>query len=397
MFKHYPQLLLYIIISHLILLYWRGLLSSSWMKKKLISRVNEHLLINLTLLILISLAGFYQQHHLLSRTLLITFVMINSLLSILFEICVYGHRIRGRKTLLIGDSWFFNLFQSFCQKQKLGMAFLASNTFMAAKKNEQIKLLESWSPDQILVCGLTAKHMSDLNNLCVKAGVNTVLRDLTKVSEVYRHEHDFTKYGQYLKQFMLEPNSLENNQRGKRLLDLFILMICIPLWLPTLLILTLMLWLTQGEKVFYRQSRVGQFGKIFTIWKFCSMKNDSSHEFSKPVDLHDDRLTRFGWLLRRSSLDELPQIFNVLKGDMSLVGPRPELVDIVSKNHLSIHWKRSLVKPGITGLWQIHGRKQPIHNHLKYDCFYLKNQGIMLDLYIMMKTIPSILTRRGAH
>lgn len=395
-FTHYPQLLLCIITSHLILLYWRGLLASSWLKKKLLSRVNEHLLINLTLLILASLIGFYQQHHLLSRTFLITFVVLNSAVSVLFEVFVYGHQSRAQKTLLIGDSNFFNLFQDFCHKQKLGIAFLASSKFVKAKEYEQIKLLEAWSPDQILVCGLTARQMSNLNGLCVQAGVSSVLRDLTKVSVVYRHDYDFTKYGQYLKQFMLEPNSLENHQREKRLLDLLVLMIFAPLWIPTMIVVAVILWLFQ-EKVFYRQARVGQFGRVFNIWKFCSMHNDSTQDFCKPLDWNDCRLTRFGWFLRRSSLDELPQILNVLRGEMSLVGPRPELVNIVNESHVSMHWKRCLVKPGITGLWQIHGRKQPIHNHLKYDFFYLKNHNFMLDIYIMIKTIPSILLRRGAH
>ena len=78
------------------------------------------------------------------------------------------------------------------------------------------------------------------------------------------------------------------------------------------------------------------------------------------------------------------------------VGPRPELIEVVAENYESRHWKRSLIKPGLTGLWQIYGRKQPIHDHLKYDFFYLKTRGILFDLYIIVRTIPAIFKRTGA-
>jgi len=117
---------------------------------------------------------------------------------------------------------------------------------------------------------------------------------------------------------------------------------------------------------------------------------------SKP-SRSDQRLRPLGWFLRRTSLDELPQLFNVLKGEMSLVGPRPELLNVVEDEYQRYHWKRILLKPGLTGLWQVHGRKQPIHEHVKYDFFYLKNQGFWLDLWILLRTIPVVLLQKGAR
>ena len=116
-----------------------------------------------------------------------------------------------------------------------------------------------------------------------------------------------------------------------------------------------------------------------------------------PADPADSRITKVGRWLRRTSLDELPQLFNVFRGDMSLVGPRPEMPFIVETYSL-LERQRLLAKPGITGVWQISAvRGEPIHANIEYDLFYLENRSILLDLAIIVKTILSVIRGVGAY
>ena len=115
-----------------------------------------------------------------------------------------------------------------------------------------------------------------------------------------------------------------------------------------------------------------------------------------PNDLTDPRVTRFGRVLRRWSLDELPQLVNVLRGEMSLVGPRPEMPFLVEQYQPWQAWRLG-VPPGLTCLWQVVGRKElPLHYHLEYDLYYVRHRGWPLDLQILLRTIPAVLFRRGA-
>jgi len=146
----------------------------------------------------------------------------------------------------------------------------------------------------------------------------------------------------------------------------------------------------------FRQERVGRDGKIFQIQKFRTMYSDVERYAVAPMDGSDPRITPFGRFLRITSLDELPQIFNVLKGEMSLVGPRPEMPFIVASYD---EWQRRRlsVKPGITGLWQILGRKDlPMHENLQYDFYYIRNRSLAQDLSILLRTVGAVLSRRGA-
>jgi len=117
-----------------------------------------------------------------------------------------------------------------------------------------------------------------------------------------------------------------------------------------------------------------------------------------PTDPNDRRISgRLGRFLRRTSLDELPQLWNVIRGEMSLVGPRPEMPFIVDR-YKDWQRRRLVVKPGITGLWQIMGRKDlPLHANLEYDFYYIQNQSILFDLAILLKTLPVVLLGKGAY
>jgi lipopolysaccharide/colanic/teichoic acid biosynthesis glycosyltransferase len=146
----------------------------------------------------------------------------------------------------------------------------------------------------------------------------------------------------------------------------------------------------------FRQRRIGRDGVVFEIHKFRTMHADVDPYRVAPREGADTRITEFGRWLRSTSIDELPQLLDVLKGDMSLVGPRPEMPFIV-EDYDEWQKRRLSVKPGLTGLWQILGRKDlPMHQNLQYDFYYIRNRSLAHDLSILIRTIGVVLLRRGA-
>jgi lipopolysaccharide/colanic/teichoic acid biosynthesis glycosyltransferase len=182
----------------------------------------------------------------------------------------------------------------------------------------------------------------------------------------------------------------------KRLCDLagslFLLIVLLPLF-PLIAIL---IKLDSSGPVFFRHYRIGKDGVPFVLWKFRSMRAEVPKYEASPRNSVDVRLTRVGRLIRRMSIDEIPQLINVLKGDMSLVGPRPEMPFIVARFH-SVESERHAVRPGITGLWQISpARAFPIHENLQYDLHYVRNQNLILDCVIIVRTIAAVIHGVGA-
>ena len=172
----------------------------------------------------------------------------------------------------------------------------------------------------------------------------------------------------------------------KRCLDLILALIAVLLLLPVFFVISITIKVNSQGPVFFMQDRVGKDGVIFKMYKFRSMFTDVEPYAVNPLDQRDPRITRVGRFLRRMSLDELPQIINVLKGEMSLVGPRPEMPFIVA-GYDEIHRERLKVLPGITGLWQLSGdRKKAIHENMDYDLYYIRNVSFFLDMAILIET-----------
>jgi lipopolysaccharide/colanic/teichoic acid biosynthesis glycosyltransferase len=175
------------------------------------------------------------------------------------------------------------------------------------------------------------------------------------------------------------------------------------LFIPALPLIALLIKLDSRGPVFFGQERVGQQGKVFTLWKFRSMRNDAER-FTGPVwaKSADDRVTRVGRYLRRSRLDELPQLFNILKGDMNLVGPRPERPHFVRElsETIPFYHLRHAVKPGVTGWAQIKYRYgnsvDDSIEKLQYDLFYIKNMSVLLDAFVILDTVKTVLVRKGS-
>jgi len=194
-----------------------------------------------------------------------------------------------------------------------------------------------------------------------------------------------------------EPRYSFRTRVLKRGFDLFGASILLAVLFPLMLILGLLVKFTGRGPIFFVQKRVGFKGKRFRFYKFRSMRVDAPIYAMTPQSGKDPRITTVGRFLRRLSLDELPQLWNVLLGDMSLVGPRPEMPFIVSKYN-DLQRQRLNVKPGITGLWQISAdRKNAIHENMDYDIYYINNQSFLLDLVILLRTLFSCVHGIGAH
>ncbi len=166
--------------------------------------------------------------------------------------------------------------------------------------------------------------------------------------------------------------------------------------IPIMLVVALLIKIFSTGPILYKQERVGRYGKIFMLYKFRTMINNSE-EYTGPVWAveNDLRVTPLGKILRKSRLDELPQLLNVLKGDMSLVGPRPERPYFV-KRHDVLRGIRLAVKPGLTGLAQIRSfyDLKPEHK-IKYDSLYIRKRSLLLNIYILLQTVPVVFCKKG--
>jgi exopolysaccharide biosynthesis polyprenyl glycosylphosphotransferase len=245
----------------------------------------------------------------------------------------------------------------------------------------------------------------ELVDLCHRHGVTVQVAPSTM--EILIDRGEFVP-GESVPLFKLRPPVFEGIDYAlKRTFDLVISVVLLLLLSPVLLAIVVAVKLTSSGPVIYRSVRPGMAGRAFDCFKFRTMREHSEQIQSELESLNeqtgalfkirrDPRLTALGRFLRRFSLDELPQLVNVVRGEMSLVGPRP--LPMRDFNRLEDwHKKRYLVLPGITGLWQVSGRSELDFDDLvRLDFLYLERWSIMLDLSILLKTIPAVLSRRGA-
>lgn len=199
---------------------------------------------------------------------------------------------------------------------------------------------------------------------------------------------------------------------SKRWLDLALLTVSAPLWIPLMGLLALAVKLEGSGPVFFRHERIGFQGRVFCVWKFRSMVADAATVLQEHLDANPDaakewnanyklkndpRITRLGRFLRKSSLDELPQLFNVITGEMSLVGPRP-IVEEEAARYGSRYEHYLEARPGLTGLWQISGRNDTTYDQrVRLDSRYVRDASLSLDLLIIVRTVGVVLRRTGAY
>lgn len=312
---------------------------------------------------------------------------------------IYGAGVVGRK-----------LMEKFKQSPKLGLhvaGFIDDNSALTGKRLFDTPVLGDFTNlrDTIVRTGATklfialpqvpSKVVIDILNVCrethcefqIVPSLYDIVIQRVKVTEL----EGIPLIG------MTEPNYSFKTRVAKRLFDFFGSLFLIAVFSPLLIALALAVkWSSKGP-VFFIQKRVGAHGKRFRFFKFRSMFVDTPVYAITPQTSHDPRITPIGRFLRRSSLDELPQLFNVVMGEMSLVGPRPEMPFIVDQYN-ELQRQRLNVKPGITGLWQISAdRKIAIHENMDYDMYYINNQSFLLDMVILVRTLTSCLKGVGAY
>ncbi|MFO0866254.1 MAG: sugar transferase [Gemmataceae bacterium] len=180
---------------------------------------------------------------------------------------------------------------------------------------------------------------------------------------------------------------------GKRLFDIFVALIALALLSPVILMVAFLVRFKLGSPVFFRQTRPGMGSQLFNMVKFRSMREAFDAQGNPLPD--GERLPRFGKILRSTSLDELPELWNVLKGEMSIVGPRPLLVKYLPY-YTEREQRRHTVRPGVTGWAQIHGRADlPWDQRLELDAWYVEHCSLWLDLKIMLLTVGKVLRREN--
>jgi len=237
---------------------------------------------------------------------------------------------------------------------------------------------------------------------------------------------DSTQKLQQLTESLVSPAGLRFRERMwaerffKRLIDIFVCVLVVVVGFPFFLALALLIKLTSKGPVFFSQQRIGERGDVFTLYKFRTMRQDTDdsihREFTRSFiegrmsnssldekapsiyKLADDpRVTSVGNFLRKTSLDELPQFINILRGEMTIVGPRPPL-QYELEYYEEWHKFRLKVKPGLTGLWQVSGRSSvPFNEMVKLDLYYIEHWSLLLDLKIMLRTIPVMLFGSGGY
>ncbi|HVR38610.1 MAG TPA: sugar transferase [Thermoanaerobaculia bacterium] len=268
---------------------------------------------------------------------------------------------------------------------------------------------EITEPLDEIVFAVTRKKLDEMKQiflLCEELGIRTRVAMNFFQNRVARIEIEELEGVPFLT-FTTTPSN-ESQLAMKRLLDIAVSMLLLTLTFPVLALAALLIKVTSPGSVLFKQTRIGLNGRMFTLYKFRTMIEDAHalrdgiahlNEMSGPAFKlrKDPRVTFIGRFMRKFSLDEIPQLWNVLKGDMSLVGPRPPIPEEVASYH-RWHRRRLSMKPGLTCLWQVSGRNeiQDFDRWMELDLQYIDNWSPSLDLKILLRTIPAVLSGKGA-
>jgi exopolysaccharide biosynthesis polyprenyl glycosylphosphotransferase len=267
-------------------------------------------------------------------------------------------------------------------------------------------ILHSQVVDEVAVClpPTAAQYLEPITGLAAGEG-KTVRIPVDPVEEVlptaYQEEFDG-----FLVRSLIHDGQREAGLVAKRVLDIVGAGIGLVLLSPLMIGTAIVLFMREGSPILFRQTRVGLHGRPFSIYKFRTMVPDAEQQLDEVQHLNerngvtfkaknDPRITPIGRWLRKTSIDELPQLWNVLTGSMSLVGPRPPLPNEVAEYDIW-HRRRLSMKPGITGLWQVEARHEPDFDRwVEHDLIYIDGWSIWLDLKILAKTVPALLAHGG--
>ncbi len=380
------------------------------------------------LLASISGAGLlYLTYREISRALFITFIAIVFLLIVLLRMVYrwffYMSRLRGveqRRVLIVGAGLVGrDISEQVLSYRDLGLKLigfldddpykLANHSNILGRLSEARAIVDNQRIDDVILAlpryayERATQLVVELNDIAVKVWV---------VPDYFALAVNQASIDTLAGMPMIDlraPSLTDFERLLKRIFDLAITFSVLPFALPLMGLIALLISLDSPGPVIFKQKRVGENGRLFDMLKFRSMvqnaeemrhlveREDANGQLHQYKSKKDPRITRAGRFLRRTSLDELPQLFNVLKGEMSIVGPRPELPQFVERYEL---WQRRrfTIPQGITGWWQVNGRsKKPMYQNTEDDIFYIQHYSIFLDIQILFKTILSVMWRKGAY
>lgn len=339
---------------------------------------------------------FIKQEH-FSRQMLCIFFLVNIfqefisrylIRTVLWKIRKQG--MNQKHILMVGESQAAEQYMDrLRQNPKWGY-----HVFAHLKDEEKLeRILEENELDEVVIA-LRAEDYGKLErivNVCEKAGVHTkMIPDFGNVISTRPYIEDMQ--GIPVIHVRRVPLNIMRNRVAKRAVDLIGTTVAIILFLPVMLLTALVVAFTEEGSVIYRQERVGLHNQVFYMYKFRSMiMQDEEEEKTEWSTRNDPRITPVGKLIRRTSIDELPQLFNVLKGEMSLVGPRPERPQFVQKfrDEIPRYMVKHQVRPGMTGWAQINGYRgdTSIEKRIEYDLYYIENWTMVFDMKILILTI----------
>lgn len=347
-------------------------------------------------MIFILVLYFIKQEH-FSRQMLCIFFFINISLEFasryLIRTILWKMRKQGlnqKHILMIGESQMAEQYMDRLRENpKWGY-----QVFAHLKDEEKLeRILEGNELDEVVIA-LRAEDYGKLERIvdvCEKAGVHTkMIPDFGNVISTRPYIEDVQ--GIPVIHVRRVPLNIMRNRAAKRAVDLIGATVAIILFSPVMLLTVLVVALTEEGSVIYRQERVGLHNQVFYMYKFRSMiMQDEEKEKAEWSTRNDPRITLVGKLIRRTSIDELPQLFNVLKGEMSLVGPRPERPQFVQKfrDEIPRYMVKHQVRPGMTGWAQINGYRgnTSIEKRIEYDLYYIENWTMVFDMKILILTI----------
>lgn len=258
------------------------------------------------------------------------------------------------------------------------------------------KLIKAKKIDEVYISDPNLSHDTILELMSKCLGLSAILKIESTVFELISGSLE-SKNLSDLPVIDLNNKTTLHYKLLKDILDRILSGLLLIFTTPCLFVISLIIKMEDKGPIIIKQKRVGENGKLFTLFKFRTMKRDTALYATAPSTEKDKRITHIGKFLRKYSLDELPQLVNILKGEMSFVGPRPEMPQVVRK-YSPWQKKRLLTKPGLTGLWQVLGRKDlPLTYNLEYDFYYIANKSLALDLHILVKTVITVISAKGAY
>jgi len=367
--------------------------------------------------IIFSISVFTKSATELSRSLLVITIIIATVFFPIFrrisKKVMSKVGIYRKNVLFIGDDADFDrISHSLLKEANMGLSIVSSLNYhdtRVLKKIVKTKKIDS----VIVVSGGYDKATEEITNRCYRFGLDVIVVAPFSDIPMKNVEMHYIFSGKML--LIATKNTLQDKSMRfmKRAFDVFLSVLLLPVLFFLIATISVFVSIESRGPIFYRQKRVGQHNRSFKIIKFRTMYKDADQrlveilnscpnsmlEWQSSYKLKNDpRITRIGSFLRRTSLDELPQIFNVLMGDMSLVGPRP-----VVKKELRDYYKEYakyyvMIKPGITGIWQVEGRSDTSYDfRVKIDTWYILNWSLWQDIVILLKTINTVLRLRGAY